>query len=127
MSATGWIQVKILTTLLAVKRLAGVAPEVNLRNNISCMLLPSTNKVAHLGFETQGRHHQKYKTGVSVAPQKGLISSKNFKRRMHSSRMRTVHSSGHLGGGSCLPGGCLPYWGVGCLPSRGVSAQGGGV
>ena len=32
----------------------------------------------HPGFETQGRHHQKSKTGVSVAPQKGLMSSKNF-------------------------------------------------
>ena len=27
---------------------------------------------------TQGRRHQKSKTGVSVAPQKGLMSSKNF-------------------------------------------------
>ena len=26
---------------------------------------------------------------------------------MHSSRMRTVHCSGHLGGGAC-PGGCTP-------------------
>ena len=32
----------------------------------------------HPGFETQGRHHQKSKTGVSVAPQKELVSSKNF-------------------------------------------------
>ena len=32
----------------------------------------------HPGFETQGRHHQKSKTGVSVAPQKGLMSSKNY-------------------------------------------------
>ena len=30
------------------------------------------------GFETRGRHHQKSKTGVSVALQKGLISPKNF-------------------------------------------------
>ena len=28
-------------------------------------------------FETQGRRHQKSKTGVSVAPQKGLTASKN--------------------------------------------------
>ena len=32
----------------------------------------------HPGFETQGRHHKKSKTGVSVAPQKGLVSYKNF-------------------------------------------------
>ena len=51
---------------LAVKRLAGVAPEVNCRD-----------KAAHSGFETK-RHHQQSKTGVSVAQQKGLVSSKFF-------------------------------------------------
>ena len=30
------------------------------------------------GFETQGRHHQKSKTGVSVAPRKGLMPFKNL-------------------------------------------------
>ena len=36
----------------------------------------------HPGFETQGRRHQKSKTGVSVAPRKGLMSSKNlFKKK----------------------------------------------
>ena len=35
----------------------------------------------HPGFETQGRCHQKSKTGVSVAPQKGLVSSK-FKKKV---------------------------------------------
>ena len=34
----------------------------------------------HPGFETQGRRHQKSKTGVSVAQQKGLMSFKNFKK-----------------------------------------------
>ena len=32
----------------------------------------------HPGFETQGRRHQKSKTGISVAPQKGHVSFKNF-------------------------------------------------
>ena len=32
----------------------------------------------HPGFETQGKHHQNSKTGVSVAPQKGLMSTKLF-------------------------------------------------
>ena len=32
----------------------------------------------HPGFETQGRCHQKSIAGVSVAPQKGFMSSKNF-------------------------------------------------
>ena len=34
-------------------------------------------KDIHLGFETQVRRHQKPKKGVSVAPRKGLMSSKN--------------------------------------------------
>ena len=33
-------------------------------------------KYASEGFETQGRYHQNSKTEVSVAPQKGLMSSK---------------------------------------------------
>ena len=38
-------------------------------------------KGIHPGFETQGRHHQKSKTGVTVAPQKGLMSSKTSKKK----------------------------------------------
>ena len=34
------------------------------------MPLPSANKAAYFGFETQRKHHQKSKTGLSVAPQK---------------------------------------------------------
>ena len=45
------------------------------------MLPPSVNKAAHFGFETQRRHHQKSKTGVSVGPRKGFMSSKNFFKR----------------------------------------------
>ena len=41
-----------------------------------------------------------------------------LRTRMHSSRMRTVRCSGHLGGrGSVCLEGCLPG---GCLPGRGV-------
>ena len=59
---------------------AGVAPEVNLRNswhagNKAC------KRGIHSGFKTQGRHHQKSKTGVSVAPQKGLMFSKIEKKK----------------------------------------------
>ena len=50
--------------MLAAKRSAGVATEVNLRYS-----LHAGNKAGkrgiHPGFETQGRHHQKSKTGVS--------------------------------------------------------------
>ena len=33
------------------------------------------------GFETRGRHHQKSKTGISVAPRKGLVSSNFFQKK----------------------------------------------
>ena len=46
-------------TMLAIKRSAGVIPEVNLREHTSCMPLASVNKVAHSSFETQ-RCQQKY-------------------------------------------------------------------
>ena len=61
--------------ILAAKRSAGVAPEVNLREHVTCTPLPSMNKAANSGFETQRRHHQKSKTGVSVAPQKKQTQS----------------------------------------------------
>ena len=70
---------------------AGVAPEVNLREHTTCISPPSVNKAADSGFETQRLHHQKYKTGVSVAPQKGLMSYKNFKK---------TSSNGNMIGGS---------------------------
>ena len=58
--------------LASKKRLAGVTPEVNLWEHATCVPLPSVNKAAHSGFETQRKHHQKSKTRVSVAQQKGL-------------------------------------------------------
>ena len=73
---------------LAAKRSGGVTPEVNLRNS-----LHTGDKACkwgiHPGFETQGRHHQKSKTGVWVAPQKGLMSSNFFKKKLHSPRILT--------------------------------------
>ena len=68
-----------LAAMPATKRLAGVKPEVNLGE--TCTPPSSANKAAHSGFETQRRHHQKSKTGVSVAPQKGLMSSKIFLKK----------------------------------------------
>ena len=51
--------------MLATKRLAGVTPEVNLREHVTCMPQPSVNKAIHSGSETQRRCHQKSKTGVN--------------------------------------------------------------
>ena len=49
----------------AVKRFAWVAPVVNRRNP-----LHSSEGSDHPGLKTQSTHHQKSKTGVSVAPKK---------------------------------------------------------
>ena len=62
--------------MLAIKRSAGVTPQVNLRNPYHTGD-EAGKQETHPGFETQGRCHQS-KTEVSVAPQKGLISSKIF-------------------------------------------------
>ena len=35
----------------------------------------------HPGFKTQGRRHQKSKTGESVAPRKGFMSSKILRKK----------------------------------------------
>ena len=43
--------------MLAAKRSAGVAPEVNLRECVTYKPLPSVNKDAHSDFETPRRHH----------------------------------------------------------------------
>ena len=51
---------KRLAAMLAIYTGRGVAPEVNLREHISCTPPPSANKAAHSGFETQRRHHQGY-------------------------------------------------------------------
>ena len=40
-----------LAAKLAAKGLAGVTPEVNLKECVICMPLPSMNKAAHSGFE----------------------------------------------------------------------------
>ena len=78
MPAHRYVEENGLAAMLTVKRLAGVAPEVNLREHPTCMPLPSANKAVHSGFETQRRHHQKSKTEVSVASQTELMSFKIF-------------------------------------------------
>ena len=50
--------------MLAGKRSVGVAPDLG--ECVTCMPPPSVNKTAHSGFET----------GISVASQEGLVSSK---------------------------------------------------
>ena len=55
--------------MLAIKRSAGVESQwMYIMHASAKWKLPSANKAAHPGFETQRGHHQKSKTGVSVAP-----------------------------------------------------------
>ena len=73
MPACRYVEEISSAAMLTLKRLAGVAPEVNLRKHVTCMPLPSANKAAYSGFETQ-----KSKTGVSVAPQKRTYVLQTF-------------------------------------------------
>ena len=69
---------------MATNRLVGVTPKVVEKKDRECvahMPLPSTNKAAHSGFETQRRHRQKSKKRVSVPHKKDLCPSKIFKNR----------------------------------------------
>ena len=51
--------------MLAVKRLTGVAPEVN-RGFHCIQMMKQAGQGIYPGSETQGRGHQKFKKGVSV-------------------------------------------------------------
>ena len=64
--------------MLVAKRSVGVTIQVNLGNPLQVM-----KQGIHPGFEAHGRRHQKSKTGVLVSPHKGLMSSKNWKKRKY--------------------------------------------
>ena len=67
-----------LAAMLTIKRSAGVTSDVNFREPISYMPLPSANKAAHSGLKTRGDVTRSKKTGLSVAPKKGPSMSPNF-------------------------------------------------
>ena len=52
MSAHRYVEEISSDAMLAGKRLAGVTPEVNLREYVTCMPPQSTNKAVHPDFET---------------------------------------------------------------------------
>ena len=49
---------KELAAILAANRSSGVAPEMNLKECVTCTPPPSANKAAQSGFEPQRRRHQ---------------------------------------------------------------------
>ena len=55
--------------MLVVKRLVGVAPEVNLKNPL-CTGDETCKQGIHYGFKTQNRRHQRSKTGIFMSPTK---------------------------------------------------------
>ena len=66
--ASEWIQ-KDSAAMLAIKRSTGVTPEVTLRKRLHAGE-EACKQGLHASYETQGRRHQKSKTGVPVARQK---------------------------------------------------------
>ena len=73
---------KQLAAMLAIYTGKGVVPEVNIRGCILHIPLPSVNKAGHSGFETQRICHQKFKTGVSVAPKMDMCPPKIFLKKV---------------------------------------------
>ena len=67
-----YVDQKGLAAILAIKRSASVAPKVS-------KLMHAGNE-SHPDFEAKGRCHQASTTGVSMAPQKELLSSKIKKK-----------------------------------------------
>ena len=67
--------------MMTVKRSAGAAPDVNLKNPFHAGSEVCKGGI-HPDFETEGRHHKKSKTGVSVVLQKALITLPKIKRNM---------------------------------------------
>ena len=70
-----YVDQKGLAAMLGAKRLAGVTPEVTLRNPLHAGK-EACEQGIYPGFETQGTWHQKSKIGVLVDPESGLMSSK---------------------------------------------------
>ena len=82
MPACRYVEENGSAAIVVTKRSAGVTPKVNLKEYATYMSLPSVNKAAHSGFETQRIYHQKFKVGVSVAPRKDLCPPKIYLKKI---------------------------------------------
>ena len=63
---------KGLATMLTNIELAGITPEVNLRNPLCTSEKACKQGIRH-GFESQDRYHKNSKTGTSLAKQKNCL------------------------------------------------------
>ena len=88
MFVRNYMDQNVSTAMLASKRSAVVTPEVNLRIFMHAGDDHSSTEI-HPGFETKGKHQHKSKTGASVTPPKGLISSKIFKKMFQQFKKKT--------------------------------------
>ena len=70
--------------MLAIKRSAGVAPEVNLRNPLHARQesMQARGYRPNLVLKSQGRRHQKTKTGYPWPNKNDWCPPKNFKKKM---------------------------------------------
>ena len=74
-----YVDQKGSAAMLTSKQSAGVAPEVNLRNSTQTRMPASERSTLALKLRADAtRTSEKSKTGVSVTPRKGLMSSKFF-------------------------------------------------
>ena len=60
MPAHKYMEENDFAVMLATKRSAGVTPEANLKEHVTYRPIPSVRLPT--GFETQRRHHEKFKT-----------------------------------------------------------------
>ena len=77
-----YVDQKDSAAMLAIKRLVGIAPEVNVRDPLHASGKAQQWEI-NPGFETQGLCNKKSKSGVSVAPQKGLLSFNIFFKKIY--------------------------------------------
>ena len=80
---------KSLAAMLTSIQSAGVSPEVNLRNSLQAGD-KACKRGIHPGFETQGRPHQKSKTGYQWPHEKDLCPPKILNKRKKNGLQPTV-------------------------------------
>ena len=61
-----------LAAMLTINRSAGITPEVNVRECVTCTPPPSVNMAAHSGHEIHSRCHQTSKKRVISGPTKRI-------------------------------------------------------
>ena len=85
MYSVQWTSVQVdqkgSAAMLATKKSVGVTPEMNLRKPLHAQVIKHANKGPTLTLKPRADINKSPKTGVSVAPQKGLMSSKNLGKK----------------------------------------------